>query len=186
MNDADEPQDRIPDFVAPPWWEAADARRPGSHLRHVAIGVGAAVVVLIAGLAFAMTASRTGPAAPAARAVPVPQPSDISSDSSDVITVGSDPGCSPGQSAVLTLLNSLTSDVSDKAKTAADVQAAARGVAQASAAARSTAVKQALDKTATDISALGSAADPYDLAELTTALDSLSSDVGALYAACAG
>ena len=113
-------------------------------------------------------------------------PTDSASDGSDPITVGSDPGCTPGEGALTTLLDNLVVDVADPTTTASDVKAASDGISQASAGARSSTVKQTLSKASSDLTALSGIVATGDATKISSALGPISTDVANLYAACSG
>jgi hypothetical protein len=190
---AEEPEDQAPVNEATAAIDAFDAPRSRFPLRTVLISAGAVAVVLGVVLGVALTSSSTSPtsstkvaaAAAASSASSAPLVSDSSTDGSDALAVGNDPGCAPAESAITTLLDNLISDVTDPTQSLADVQTAIDTVGQASAAAKSTAVKQALSRTASDLAALHTVTASGDPSKISSALGPISNDVTALYSACA-
>lgn len=188
--EAEEPRDRAPDDDATVVIEPSAGGRARFRTRTVLLSVGGVVVVLGVVLGVTLTGSHTSPASstsPAkAGAFTYAAPTDSSSDGSDPITVGSDPGCAPAESTLTTLLDNLVVDVTDPTTAVADVKAAADGIGQASAASRSSAVEQALRKASADLTALNGVAAGGDATKISSALGPISTDVTDLYAACSG
>ena len=184
----EEPRDRTPDDDVTVVFEPTGAPRARFQTRTVLLSVGGAVVVLGVVLGVTLMGSHTSSASSPAKAgaFTYAAPTDSASDGSDPMTVGSDPGCSPAEAALTTLLDNLVVDVTDPATAAADVKAASDGIIQASAGARNSAVKQTLSKASSDLTALSGVAASGDATKISSGLGPISTDVANLYSACSG
>jgi hypothetical protein len=189
-DDAEEPRDRTPDDDATVVISPPAGGRARFRTRTVLLSVGGVVVVLGVVLGVTLTGSHTsptsGPPHTTAGAFTYAAPTDSSSDASDPLTVGGDPGCAPAESALTTLLDNLVVDVTDPATAVADVKTASDGIGQASALSKSQALKQALHKSSADLTALNGVAAGGDATKVSSALGPISTDVADVYTACSG
>jgi hypothetical protein len=184
----EEPRDRRPDDGVTAAIVPSAGGRGRFRTRTVLLSVGGAVVVVGVVLGVTLMGSHSSPASsssPAkAGAFTYAAPTDSSSDGSDLMAVGGDPGCAPAESALVTLTDNLVIDVTDPTTAVADVKAATDGVSAASAGSRSPAVRQVLRKASGDLTALNGVAASGDATKISSALGPISTDIADLYSAC--